>query len=167
MMRIALAIGIGLVFASCAALAQQSIPGTATGQPPGPLGGYRGASNNPGSGDGEMPGSFAGVADRYAEGMVKGQYGIDLSRRIADARRLVDAVAGGRVLTDSNTRHIRDSMREDFFAWRNQFDIMPAAFRAERDRWLVDEKALSPNAWAKQRLNWLEAQRDWILSHGG
>jgi hypothetical protein len=114
-----------------------------------------------------MPGSFAGVADRYAEGTVKGQYGIDLSRRIADAQRLVNAVAGGRVLTDSNTHHIRDSMREDFFAWRNQFDILPTAFRAERDRWLVDEKALSPNAWAKQRLDWLQAQRDWILSHGG
>jgi hypothetical protein len=114
-----------------------------------------------------MPGSFAGVAEPHLKGTVKGQYGIDLGRRIEDAQRLVDAAAHGRVLTDSNARHIRDLMREDFFAWRNQYDLLPAAYRSERDRWLVDEKALSPDAWAKQRLNWLEAQRDWILSHGG
>ena len=164
MTRMTVAFGaMVLAFGAGAAVGQQNNgPSTA------PLGGFRAPSNNPGAGSGEMPGSFAGVTNQHrAKGEVKGQYGLDLARRIAEAQRLVDATNHGRVLTDSDTRHIRDLMREDFFAWRKQYDLMPDPYRAERDRWLLDPGALSPNAWAKQRLDWLEAQRDWILARGG
>ena len=171
-MRIALALGaITLAAASAAAWAQ-----TAPAAPPptaqnpvtskGPLGGYRGVSNDPGAGLAESLGSFVDTTNAH-KGEVKGAYGVELERRIADAQRLVDAVGQGRVLTDKDVRRIRSSMRDDFIAWRKRYDLLPSAYRKERDRWIVDEQALSPDAWAKQRLDWLEAQRDWILSHGG
>ena len=91
-----------------------------------------------------------------------------MSRRLADAQKLVDEVKKGRALTDSDTGRIRNLMREDFIAWRKAYEmISPNAYRAERDRWIVDPAALTPNAWAQQRLDWLLAQRDWIVSHGG
>jgi len=92
--------------------------------------------------------------------------GLDLSNRIASAQKLVDEVDHGRVLTDSDTRDIRDLMREDFVAWNKRFDLLPSAYRKEKERWLVDAKALTPNAWAKQRLEWLKAERDWVLARG-
>jgi hypothetical protein len=47
------------------------------------------------------------------------------------------------------------------------YNCLPSAYREERGRWIVDEQALSPNQWAQQRLDWLEVERDWIVSHGG
>lgn len=157
-----------------AAFAQQ--PPAVTPQNPGasvgPLGGYVGRgfapSNNPGSGSGDFAGPTASLPNgAAAKGMPKGEYGIDLGRRIADAQKLVDAVAKGKILTASDTRRIRNLMREDFVAWNKRYDLLPSAYRAERDRWMVDEQSLTPNAWAKQRLDWLQAQREWILAHGG
>lgn len=164
-MRIALIVtGLGLSAMSCPAAAQAN-PGPSTG---GPLGSSRGVSNNPGSGDGDMPGSSVGLrADRAAPGVLKSAYGLDLANRIASAQRLVDEVNRGRALTDGDIRHIRDLMREDFIAWNKQFDLLPSAYRAERDRWLVEPNALTAKDWSQQRLKWLEAQRDWVLAHGG
>lgn len=154
-----------------AALTAQTPPPTTPQNPvggAGPLGGFRGASNNPGAGSGDFGGPAVSVSDnRTVKDMPKGEYGQDLARRLTDAKKLVDAVGQGRVLTDGDVRRIRNLMREDFIAWQKRYDLLPSAYRAERDRWLVDEKSLSPNDWAKQRLNWLEAQRDWILARGG
>jgi hypothetical protein len=163
-MRIAATIGaLGLAAISVPAWTQAN-PGPRTG----PLGGWQSPSGDPGSGTGDIPGSGMGLPGTHAvPGTVKGAYGLDLSRRIQEARKLVDEVRRGRVLTDSDTRHIRAMMREDFIAWNKQYDLLPSAYRAERDRWLVDAPALSADDWAKQRLNWLNAQRDWILARGG
>jgi hypothetical protein len=153
----------GLLLLSASASAQSN-PGAQSG----PLGAWRGTSSNPGTGTGDMPGSSVGVPNVHqAGGMLKGAYGLDLSRRIADAQALVDAVARGRVLTDGDVRHIRNLMREDFVAWNKQFDLLPSAYRKQRDHWLVDADTLTPKAWAQQRLDWLNAQRDWILARGG
>jgi hypothetical protein len=167
-MRIAVALGaFALACGSAGAWAQSPPPPTpqnpASGA--GPLGSFRHVSNDPGAGLAESPGAFAPSAK--ASSLLKGEYGMDLSRRIADAQRLVDAAGKGRVLTESDSRRIRNLMREDFIAWRKQFDPVRSAYEKQRDRWIVDEKALSPDGWAKQRLDWLEAQRDWIVSNGG
>lgn len=163
-----------LILAGSQAAAQSApAPTSPTPQNPGgggggPLGGWRGASNNPGSGSGDLMGSFAPAPDSKAnDAMPKGAYGVELARRIGDAQRLVDAVNDGKVLTDGDGRHVRDLMRDDFVAWKKRYDLLPSNYRAERDRWIVDEDAMSPNEWAKHRLDWLEAQRQWILAHGG
>jgi hypothetical protein len=171
-MRIAMAVGAAaLACASVAAQAQSApTPPPPTAQNPGgsggPLGRYRGVSNDPGAGLAESLGSFVDTTNAH-KGEVKGVYGVELERRIADAQRLVDAVGKGRVLTGKDVRRIRSAMRDDFIAWRKRYDLLPSAYRKERDRWIVDEQALSPDAWAKQRLDWLQAQRDWIVAHGG
>jgi len=169
-MRVGVAVlTIGLVTSSGTLAAQ--VPPPSTPQNPGagsgPLGGFRGASNNPGAGMGDFAGPSASLSDRDAKGMPKGEYGLDLARRLTDAQKLVDAVGQGKALSDGDVRRIRNLMREDFIAWQKRYDLLPTAYRAERDRWLVDEKSMSPNDWAKQRLNWLQAQREWILARGG
>ena len=163
-MRIVVALAVsGLTFMPAQALSQAN-PGPRTA----PSGGWRSPSSNPGTGTGDIPGSGMGLPTPHSgDGQLKGAYGFDLSNRIASAQKLVDEVGHGRVLTDSDTRHIRDLMREDFVAWNKRFDLLPSAYRKEKDRWLVDAKALTPNAWAKQRLDWLKAQRDWVLARGG
>jgi hypothetical protein len=169
-MRVGVAVlTIGLVTSSGTLAAQ--VPPPSTPQNPGagsgPLGGFRGASNNPGAGMGDFAGPSASLSDRDPKGMPKGEYGLDLARRLTDAQKLVDAVGQGKALSDGDVRRIRNLMREDFIAWQKRYDLLPTAYRAERDRWLVDEKSMSPNDWAKQRLNWLQAQREWILARGG
>lgn len=134
----------------------------------GPVGSWQSPSNNPGTGIGDIPGSGPGVPVAHsADGALKGAYGLDLSNRIASAQKLVDEVGRGRVLTEKDTRHIRDLMREDFIAWNKRYDLLPSLYRKEKDRWLVDASALTPNAWAQQRLDWLKAQRDWVIARGG
>jgi hypothetical protein len=165
----ALSVGLALGFAAVQAPAQTAPPPTPQnpGNASGPLGGFRAPSNDPGAGLAESPGAFVSPSNSSKGGMLGGAYGVDLARRIADAQQLVDAVAKGRVLTGSDSRHIRNLLREDFIAWRKQFDPLPSAYRELRDRWIVDEKALEPAEWAKQRLDWLKSQRDWIVSNGG
>lgn len=157
-----------LTFLASPAGSQQQ-PGPAASQPvgqtQGPLGGWREPSNNPGTGTGDMPGMWAPVDS--AKGMPKGPYGLELARRIADAQKLVEQVNRGKALTQADRQHIRDQMREDFFAWSKQYDLLPTSYRAERDKWIVDVAALTPVQWAKHRLDWLQAERDWIVSHGG
>lgn len=169
-MRIAVAIGVlVLAFASVAASAQTAPaptpqnPGSASG----PLGGFRATSNDPGAGLADSPGALVSPSSSSNRGMLNSAYGLDLARRMADAQRLVDSVANGRALTDSDSRRIRNLLREDFIAWRKEFDPLPSAYRKLRDRWIVGEHALRPGEWAKQRLDWLKSQRDWIVSNGG
>lgn len=158
----ALAILAALAFAACPQVAfAQANPG-----PPASASGQHGVGNNLGTGTGDMPGSSLGLPDAKT-GEPKGAYGLDLSQRISQAQKLVDEVNHGKQLTDSDTRHIRNLMREDFDAWGKRYDLVPSALKTERDHWLVDAQALTPNAWALQRLKWLEAQRDWVLAHGG
>lgn len=169
-MRIADIAGAALLALSASVASGQTAPSPTPQNPgsaTGPLGGYRGTSNDPGAGLAESPGAFAASPNGQKSGMLKGEYGMDLARRIADAQRLVDSVGHGRTLTDGDARRIRNLMREDFIAWRKQFDPQPSAYERQRDNWIVDKNALSPDAWATQRLKWLEAQRDWILSNGG
>lgn len=159
-----------VLFAS--ALASLPVCASAQSNPPhgssGPLGGWQAPSNDPGSGAGDIPGASLGLPNLHpAQGGLKGSYGLDLSRRLADAQRVVDDAASGRALTDRDARRIRDLMREDFIAWNKQFDLRPSVYRAERARWLVESSALSPDGWARQRLDWLKAQRDWVVAHGG
>lgn len=164
-MRISVLIGALSVLALLPGpLLAQANPGVRSG----PLGGWQNASNNPGTGTGDMPGSSVGLPPPHAGGdMPKGAYGLDLSQRMAVARKLVDEVAHGRVLTDDDTRHVRNLMREDFIAWNKRYDLPPSAYRKERDKWIVPPEALTPKAWAQQRLDWLEAQRAWDVARGG
>ena len=158
--------GLALLTAPAAAQQQQA-PAPMVGTTGSPLGGWRGASNNPGTGTGDMPGMWTPSNANSSKGMPKGPYGLELAQRIHDAQELVDQVNGGKVLTPKDSGHIRDLMREDFFAWDKQYDLPQAGYRAERDKWIVDTSALTPDQWAKHRLEWLEAERDWILAHGG
>ena len=167
-MRIAFGVSALALLAATTPAWSQANPGPQSGPLGNTSGRGGGPSNDPGSGSGDIPGTGFGLpASEAAAGVPKGNYGIELMRRITDARKLVDAVDHGHVLTTGDMRRIRNLMREDFIAWGNRYDLLPSAYRAEKDRWLVEEQSLTPNEWARQRLKWLEAQRQWIVSHGG
>jgi|KBSSwiStaDraftv2_1062776.scaffolds.fasta_scaffold05740_11 hypothetical protein len=167
-MRIAFGVSALALLAATTPAWSQANPGPQSGPLGNTSGRGGGPSNDPGSGSGDIPGTGFGLpANEAAAGVPKGNYGIELMRRITDARKLVDAVDHGHVLTTGDMRRIRNLMREDFIAWGNRYDLLPSAYRAEKDRWLVEEQSLTPNEWARQRLKWLEAQRQWIVSHGG
>jgi hypothetical protein len=93
--------------------------------------------------------------------MREADYQQELERRIAAAQALV-----GKPLTDRDRGKIRAAISADLIAWRKQYDPRRADYRAMHDRWLVDENALSPEGWAKQRVDWLRAQQEWIGSGG-
>jgi len=148
------AIAIGALFLAGAATAQSGGPGDTGG---------RGTVSPPSDAASDPPGSSGGWARKYdSEGrMSEADYRQELARRIATAQALV-----GKPLTDRDRGKIRGAISADLIAWRKQYDPSRADYRAMHDRWLVDEQALSPEGWAKQRVDWLRAQREWIGSGG-
>ncbi len=154
-MRIAaLAIAIGALVLGGAATAQGMPSGDAS----------RGKTNPAGTGGDDIPGTGGGWGRKYdANGRMREKdYRAELARNIADAERLV-----GQPLTDRDRGRIREAIRSDLIAWRKQYDPRRADYREMHDRWLVDEGSLPPDGWAKHRVDWLHAQRQWILANVG
>jgi hypothetical protein len=123
-----------------------------------------GRTATPSGGASESFGARSGWQRLYdANGhMREADYRAMLAGRIAQAQALV-----GQPLTDRDAKKIRSAMRADFIAWRKQYDPRPKDYGALHDRWVVEEAALSPQAWAKQRVDWLRAQQEWILANVG
>jgi hypothetical protein len=120
------------------------------------------ATSSGGANDSFRPGAgWSRLVD--ANGHMREQdYRAMLAGRIAQAQGLL-----GQPLTDRDRKKIRSAMRGDFIAWRKQYDPRGKDYSALHDRWIVDEAALSPEAWAKQRLDWLRAQQEWIRANVG
>jgi hypothetical protein len=144
-------LALGALFLGGAAIAQSGGPALGTTATP-----KGGASESFGARSGWQPLYDANGHLREAD------YRAMLASRMAQAQALV-----GRPLTDRDRKKIRSAMRSDFIAWRKQYDPRPKDYGALRDRWVVDEAALSPEAWAKQRVDWLRAQQEWILANVG
>jgi hypothetical protein len=144
-------LALGALFLGGAAIAQSGGPALGTTATP-----KGGASESFGARSGWQPLYDANGHLREAD------YRAMLASRMAQAQALV-----GQPLTDRDRKKIRSAMRSDFIAWRKQYDPRPKDYGALRDRWVVDEAALSPEAWAKQRVDWLRAQQEWILANVG
>jgi hypothetical protein len=132
----------------------------AQGAPSGDI--SRGKTNPAGTGGDDIPGTGGGWGTRYDSNgrMHERDYRAELARHIADAERLI-----GQPLTDRDRGKIRESLRSDLIAWRKQYDPRRADYRAMHDQWLVDEESLSAEAWAKQRVDWLRAEQQWIIAN--
>ena len=143
-------VAVGALFLAGSATAQLSPEAGRTATPKG------GASESFGARSGWQPLRDANGHMREAD------YRAMLAGRIAQAQALV-----GQPLTDRDAKKIRSAMRADFIAWRKQYDPRPKEYGALRERWVVDEAALSPEAWAKHRVDWLRAQQQWILANVG
>ena len=116
-----------------------------------------------GADDGFGPGAAGWSRKVDANGhMREADYRAELARQLSRAEQMV-----GRPLTDHDRSMIRGAIRSDMIAWRKQYDPRSSDYRAMHERWLVDEAAMSPEAWARQRVNWLRAQMEWILANFG
>ena|SRR5437868_2876691 len=128
----------------------------------------RGKTNPAGTGGDDIPGTGGGWGTKYdANGRMREKdYRATLARNLSDARHVLDR-AQEQALTDRDAHQIRESIRSDLIAWRKQYDPRRADYRAMHDQWLVDEASLSARAWAKQRVDWLRAQQQWIVANVG
>jgi hypothetical protein len=124
----------------------------------------RTATSSGGANESLGPGAAAWARRANAQGQLREQDYIDeLQRQLAAAQKLV-----GQPLTDRDRGRIRSAISKDLIAWRTQYDPRRKDYSAMRERWLVDEESLSPEGWAKQRVEWLRAQWNWIAAqHGG
>ena len=139
--------------------------GAAAQSGPGDNGPAQGKVNLPSDAANEPPGSSGGWPRKFdANGRMREKdYIEELERQMAQAESLV-----GRQLTEKDRARIREAVRNDLIVWRTQYDPRRKDYSAMRQRWLVDEGALSPEGWAKQRVEWLRAQHEWIRAlHGG
>ena len=100
-----------------------------------------------------------GAAAWARQAMSEREYIDELARQYAAAQQLV-----GTALTEKDRGRIRSAISKDLIAWRTQYDPRSKDYSAMRQRWLVDEEQLSPEGWAKQRVDWLRAQQEWILA---
>ena len=92
--------------------------------------------------------------------MSEANYRAELMQQISRAEQLV-----GKPLTERDGKRVRSAIQSDLIAWRKQYDPRSPVYKAMRERWLVGEASLSPEAWAKQRVEWLKAQAAWILAN--
>ena len=100
-----------------------------------------------------------GAAAWARRAMSEREYIDELARQYAAAQQLV-----GTPLTEKDRGRIRSAISKDLIAWRSQYDPRSKDYSAMRERWLVDEEKLSPEGWARQRVDWLRAQQEWILA---
>ena len=136
------------------------LPGAASAQSSPELG----RTATPQGGAGETVGARSGWQQvRDADGhMREADYRALLAQELTRAEQMV-----GKPLTERDRSKIRGQVRSDLIAWRRQYDLRSTDYNAMRERWLVEEGSLSPEAWAKQRVDWLRAQATWILANEG
>jgi hypothetical protein len=152
--------------AALVALGALVLSGSAGAQPAGDFGTTPGTTATPKGGANESLGAGAAAWAKRpnAQGQMREQdYFDELARQYAVAQKLV-----GAALTEKDRGRIRSAISRDLIAWRTQYDPRRSEYSRMREKWLVDEGALSPEGWARQRVEWLRAQQEWILArHGG
>ena len=94
--------------------------------------------------------------------MSEASYRAELAQQIARAEQMV-----GKPLTERDGKKIRSAIQSDLIAWRKQYDPRSPEYKAMREQWLAEAGSLSPEAWAKQRVDWLKAQEAWIVANYG
>jgi hypothetical protein len=139
-------------------------PGAGAGQPmtpPGSLGGGFGTStyarDNVASSQGQFGRDFAAQQKLTAD-----QYRALAAQHRADALVLAQAARAGANIPASAAGRIREALKADIQAWRDEFAVGRKEWQAMRDQWLVDRNSLTAQQWALQRANWFTARDAWI-----
>jgi len=77
------------------------------------------------------------------------------------ARAQAAALKAGRGASAS-PKDIRNELKEDMDAWRDQFRIGRADWQRERDQWLSEREGMTAADWAARRADWFAARDAWI-----
>ena len=164
-----------------ALVALTAAPAMAQHGPPPGVGGPGGGmgAGPPMTPPGQMGGGF-GTSD-YVHGIAsqQGQFGRDFAdqRRLtgqqyqalaaqhrADALALAQAARSGARIPASAGPRIREALKQDIDAWRDQFQVDRRSWQAMRDQWLANRGTMSAQDWAIQRANWFSARDSWIAN---
>lgn len=167
-----------LLLASTAAMAQHGPPSGVGGGPGGGMG-----MGPPMTPPGQMMGGTGGPggASAYAHDLAsqQGQFGRDFAsqrrltaqqyqqqaaQRRADALVLANAARRGAHIPANAGPRIREALKQDIDAWRDQFQVDRRSWQAMRDQWLSSRGTMSAQDWAIQRANWFAARDAWIAN---
>jgi hypothetical protein len=169
------------ILTSACALALASTAAIAQHGPPSGVGGGMGAGP-PMTPPGQMGGiGGPGGASDYARDIAsqRGQFGRDFAaqqrltaqqyqqqaaQHRADALALAQAARSGARLPANAGPRIRDALKQDIDAWRDQFQVDRRSWQAMRDQWLSNRGAMTAQDWAVQRASWFAARDAWIVN---
>ena len=135
--------------------------------PPGQTGDARGAAADIASQRGEYGRALA--ADRQATQAQQARafrdqlnhYRSSSNERRDAALAQAAALKAGRGV-NAKPDDIRDDLKEDMEAWRDQFRIGRADWQKQRDQWLAERDGMTAADWAARRADWFAARDAWI-----
>jgi len=160
-MRVALiALGALLAVTGSGAAVAQGYPASGIGKPD--QGGFPAIGSDTGMGGGSLGGGIRN-GDTFRLTNAQYQRTTALSRR--EAKDAAARVKAGLVPPDSEAGRIRGKLRRDLAVWRDQFEVSGKAYRAMRQRWLVDTDRLTAAQWAQQRADWFDARDAWVAAN--
>jgi hypothetical protein len=156
------------------AIAQHGPPPGAGGGPGGGMG-----AGPPMTPPGQMGGGM-GTSD-FAHGIAsqRGQFGRDFAvqqhltpqqyqalarQHRAEALAIAQAARNGARLPANAGPRIREALKQDIDAWRDQFQVDRRSWQAMRDQWLASRRTMTAEQWAIQRANWFAARDAWIAN---
>jgi hypothetical protein len=122
-----------------------------------------------------------GGASDYARGIAsqRGQFGRDFAaqqhltpqqyqalaaQHRADALGLAQAARSGAQIPANAGPRIRQALRQDIDAWRDEFQVDRRSWQATRDYWLSSRGTMTAQEWAIQRANWFAERDAWIAN---
>ena len=130
--------------------------------PPGQMGGGMGTSDyarDIASQRGQFGRDFAGEQRLNAQ-----QYQQMAAQHRADAMSVAQAARSGSRIPANAGPRIREALKQDIDAWRDQFQVDRRSWQAMRNQWLADRNSMTAEQWAIQRANWFAARDAWIAN---
>jgi hypothetical protein len=128
--------------------------------PPGQLGGGFGTStyaHDIASQHGQFGRDFAAQQHLTAQ-----QYQALAAQHRADALALAQAARSGARIPANAGPRIREALKQDIDAWRDQFQVDRRSWQATRDYWLSNRGTMTAQDWAIQRASWFAERDAWI-----
>jgi hypothetical protein len=135
-------------------------------------GGLQAQSPTPGVGDTHVPAANLGM-DSFSGPVVRGDHATSTSMLEAYTRQsrieaqLWAKRASQGPIPETFAPQIRERLRSDLDAWRDEYSIRASDYRTMVAHWLVDSDKLTAAQWAQQRAAWFNARDAWVAAQGG
>jgi hypothetical protein len=92
------------------------------------------------------------------------QYQAMAAQHRADALALAQAARAGANIPANAGPRIKQALKLDIDAWREQFQVDRKSWQTMRNAWLADRPNMTPQDWALRRADWFAARDAWIAN---